>query len=64
MPPAISIIVRTIGAAHFAEARESLCAQTRRDFEVVVVDMSGGANASSLQRYAASLALRLIECRE
>jgi glycosyltransferase involved in cell wall biosynthesis len=61
MAPAISIIVRTIGAGHFAEALESLFAQTRRDFEVVIVDMSGGANAQMLKRFATKLTLRVLE---
>ncbi|MCU1348031.1 MAG: hypothetical protein JWO56_1061, partial [Acidobacteria bacterium] len=44
MIPAISIIVRTLGRTRLGEALATLAAQTRRDFEVVVVDMSGGAN--------------------
>jgi GT2 family glycosyltransferase len=40
---AISVIVRTLGSTgHLRDALESLAGQTRRDFEVVVVDMSAG----------------------
>jgi glycosyltransferase involved in cell wall biosynthesis len=61
MTPAISIIVRTLGRARLAEALESLCGQTRRDFEVVVIDMSAGASAPTLERLAARLpALRVL----
>src|SRR6185436_16168349 len=52
---AISIIVRTLGRAQLPDALESLAAQTRRDFEVVVVDMSGGKNAAVLERFAPRL---------
>jgi glycosyltransferase involved in cell wall biosynthesis len=47
-PPAISIIVRTMGGVRLSEALQSLAEQTRIDFEVVVVDMSGGASAEVL----------------
>lgn len=58
---AISVIVRTLGRAHLAEALESLAAQTRRDFEVVVVDMSGGKIAAVLERVGPRLpALRVV----
>lgn len=41
--PTLSVIVRTIGGAdHLHDALDSLAAQSRREFEVVVVDMSGG----------------------
>ena len=41
--PTLSVIVRTIGGAdHLHDALDSLAAQSRRDFEVVVVDMSDG----------------------
>jgi len=47
--PAISVIVRTIGSSvRLVEALESLASQTRRDFEVVVVDMSDGAQDAVL----------------
>ena len=42
MSPMLSVIVRAIGAEHLGDALDSLAAQSRRDFEVVVVDMSGG----------------------
>ena len=42
-PPVISVVVRTLGPAErLSEALASLALQTRRDFEVVVVDMSRG----------------------
>jgi hypothetical protein len=56
--PAIPIVVRTLGSKHLADALTSLDAQTRQDFEVVVVDMSNGANAKTL---AQCPALRSIE---
>lgn len=52
MNPAISVIVRTLGNERLVEALESLSAQTRRDFEVVVVDMSAGANRPTLEQFA------------
>jgi glycosyltransferase involved in cell wall biosynthesis len=59
--PSISIIVRTLGKARVAEALESLAAQTRRDFEVVVVDMSGGACDPVLAQIAPRLpSLRVV----
>jgi glycosyltransferase involved in cell wall biosynthesis len=48
--PAISVIVRTLGSPRLGEALESLARQTRRDFEVILVDMSGGRAAPSLAR--------------
>lgn len=43
----ISVIVRTLDpAGRLGEALESLANQTRRDFEVVVVDMSAGGGAA------------------
>lgn len=48
--PAISVIVRTLGSSRLAEALDSLARQTRRDFEVVLVDMSGGEAERSLAR--------------
>jgi glycosyltransferase involved in cell wall biosynthesis len=61
MLPAISIIIRTVGSAHVADALASLAAQTRQDFEVVVVDMSGGRNAVTLEGFGQLLpALRTI----
>lgn len=57
----ISVIVRTLGSERLADALESLVAQTRRDFEAVVVDMSGGANDSTLERFASRLpSLRVV----
>lgn len=53
MIPSISVIVRTLGSPRLAEALASLAAQTRRDFEAVVVDMSGGASAEVLARFGA-----------
>jgi hypothetical protein len=41
--PAIAVIVRTLGRAHLGEALDSLASQTRKDFETVIIDMSGGA---------------------
>ncbi|HVR37961.1 MAG TPA: glycosyltransferase [Thermoanaerobaculia bacterium] len=58
--PVISVIVRTLGDAHLDDALASLAAQTRRDFEVVVVDMSGGANVRTLERFASLLRLRVV----
>ena len=52
----ISVIVRTCGQpARLAEALDSLALQTRRDFEVVVVDMSRGRSAEVLARAALRL---------
>src|SRR4051812_42003729 len=52
----ISVVVRTLGpAGRLAEALESLVLQTRRDFEVVVVDMSQGKIAAALARVAPRL---------
>ena len=52
-PPAISVVIRTLGRRRrLAEALASLAAQTRRDFEVVVVDMSNGAADETLARCA------------
>jgi glycosyltransferase involved in cell wall biosynthesis len=54
--PAISVVVRTLGhEGRVAEALESLARQTRRDFEVVVVDMSAGRIAEALARVAPRL---------
>ncbi len=44
--PALSVIVRTMGRnQRLAECLNSLAQQNTHDFEVVVVDMSGGAAA-------------------
>jgi glycosyltransferase involved in cell wall biosynthesis len=60
--PAISVIVRTIGKPErLAEALGSLVQQTRRDFEAVVVDMSGGANDAVLTAFASQLRLRVVK---
>jgi glycosyltransferase involved in cell wall biosynthesis len=63
--PWISVVVRTLGPAErLAEALESLALQTRRDFEVVVVDMSQGAVKAALAQVAPRLpALRHLEPR-
>jgi hypothetical protein len=42
----ISVIVRTLGTPQLADALESLAGQTRRDFELVFVDMSDGRAGS------------------
>lgn len=55
-----AVIVRTVGGPHLADALASLCAQTERDFEVVVVDMSGGAHAATLEHFASRLRLRVM----
>ncbi len=48
--PALSVIVRTVNrTGRLAECLASLAAQTQRDLEVVVVDMSGGAAATVLK---------------
>lgn len=49
------MIVRTVGSGRLAEALESLARQSRRDFEVVLVDMSGGASAAALAQVADQL---------
>jgi hypothetical protein len=50
------VIVRTLGdAERLEEALSSLARQSRRDFEVVVVDMSGGRVAGTLARLAPGL---------
>jgi glycosyltransferase involved in cell wall biosynthesis len=48
---AISVVVRTLGSPRLSEALESLARQTRRDFEVVLVDMSGGRIENVLLRF-------------
>jgi len=53
--PAISVVVRTLGSGRVGEALASLARQTRRDFEVVLVDMSGGRIAGALERFAPAL---------
>jgi glycosyltransferase involved in cell wall biosynthesis len=54
--PAIAVVVRTLGRdGRVAEALESLARQTRRDFEVVVVDMSRGRIGEALARVAPRL---------
>ena len=53
--PAISVVVRTLGSARLGDALESLAVQTRRDFEVVVVDLSGGRIEGLLDRFASRL---------
>lgn len=59
--PALSVVVRTLGnPTRLAEALGSLAAQTRRDFEVVVVDMGGGANDRVLEGFAGRLPLRVV----
>src|SRR5688572_9620365 len=45
---AISVILRTLGGRHLPAALDSLACQTWRDFEVVVVDMSGGRIGETL----------------
>jgi glycosyltransferase involved in cell wall biosynthesis len=53
---AISVVVRTLGHdERLADALLSLALQTRRDFEVVVVDMSQGRSAAALARFAPRL---------
>jgi len=49
--PEISIVVRTVGSAHLADALTSLEAQDHRMFEAVVVDMSGGASDDVLASF-------------
>ncbi len=53
--PAISVVVRTLGSSRVAEALASLARQTRRDFEVVLVDMSGGRIDAALEPFAPEL---------
>ena len=54
--PAFTVVVRTLGAdGRLADALASLDRQEWRDFEIVVVDMSGGEIASILDRFAARL---------
>jgi glycosyltransferase involved in cell wall biosynthesis len=59
--PSISIIVRTMGQPErLAEALASLTAQTRSDLEVVVVDMSRGANDRVLDDFSQRLTVRRV----
>lgn len=51
--PRLAVIVRTLGRSHLGDALESLAAQTRRDFETVVVDMSEGAARETIASRAA-----------
>jgi len=54
--PALSVIVRTLGpTGRVSEALASLACQTWRDFEVVVVDMSGGGLGAVLAQSAPRL---------
>ncbi len=53
--PAISVVVRTLGSVRLGDALESLAVQTRRDFEVVIVDMSDGRIDELLDRFASRL---------
>ena len=53
--PAISVVVRTLGSVRLGDALESLAVQTRRDFEVVVVDLSDGRIEDLLDRFASRL---------
>lgn len=63
-PPAISVVIRTIGKPErLREALASLAQQTRRDFEAVVVDMSGGANDAVLAEFTSQLQLRVVKTR-
>jgi len=51
-PPSLTVIVRTLGRHNrLADALESLARQEWRDFEVVVVDMSEGKVASTLDQF-------------
>jgi hypothetical protein len=55
--PSISVVIRTIDRPdRLGEALDSLARQTRRDFEAVIVDMSGGAAADVVGRHAARFA--------
>ncbi len=55
-PPRISVIVRTVtGGARLGEALDSLAAQTLRNFEVIVVDMSSGKAEPMIARAASGI---------
>lgn len=50
-----------MGDARLEDALQSLAVQTRRDFEVIVVDMSGGGHAAALAHFATVLpSLRIV----
>ena len=49
------MIVRTLGTPQLADALESLACQTRRDFELVFVDMSDGRAERTLCQAASRL---------
>jgi len=53
--PTITVVVRTLGSVRLGDALESLAAQTRRDFEVVVVDMSGGRIEALLDSFGSRI---------
>jgi len=53
--PSVSVIVRTLGSRHLSEALESLAGQSRKDFEVVIVDMSEGSVTPLLTRFFTQL---------
>jgi glycosyltransferase involved in cell wall biosynthesis len=53
--PSVSVIVRTLGSRHLSEALESLAGQSRKDFEVVIVDMSAGSVGPLLARFSSQL---------
>lgn len=51
-PPAISVLVRTIGQkAMLKEALDSLCAQTEKDFETVIIEDGPETLSSFLREY-------------
>jgi glycosyltransferase involved in cell wall biosynthesis len=53
--PSVSVIIRTLGSDHLGDALESLARQSRKDFEVVVVDMSDGSVGPLLNRLSSQL---------
>ena len=61
----ISVIVRTLGTPQLADALESLAGQTRRDFELVFVDMSDGRAERTLCQVASRLpAVRVLSLKK
>jgi glycosyltransferase involved in cell wall biosynthesis len=56
----VSVVVRTIGSGRVSEALESLAAQEFREFEAVVVDMSGGRVDEVLSLFARRISLRRV----
>jgi len=47
--PTVSVIVRTVRRQRLAECLQSLAARTFRNFELLLVDMSGGLTSTMVE---------------